>query len=129
MTIFSFIILLFLWMFQILLLDTYYEHRKASDMKRLANEISKTYNVGTSDTPDVTIEGDSLVLQVRLAQNTSQGIVYTELMEPVEYKKGTILPIIFKDIEGEANVETGSVQVVDVVNDKILYTAPIQFHP
>ena len=44
MTIFSFIILIFLWMFQILFLDTYYEHRKASDMKRLANEISKTYN-------------------------------------------------------------------------------------
>ena len=92
-------------------------------------EISKTYNVGSSDTPDVTIEGDSLVLQVRLMQTTSQGIMYTELMEPTEYKKGTILPIIFKDIEGEANVETGSVQVVDVVNDKILFTVPIQFHP
>ncbi|MBR1453430.1 MAG: PASTA domain-containing protein, partial [Lachnospiraceae bacterium] len=92
-------------------------------------EISKTYNVGSSDTPDVTIEGDSLVLQVRLMQTTSRGIMYTELMEPTEYKKGTILPIIFKDIEGEANVETGSVQVVDVVNDKILFTVPIQFHP
>ena len=44
MTIFSFIILIFLWMFQILLLDTYYEHRKASDMKKIANEINKTYN-------------------------------------------------------------------------------------
>ena len=93
------------------------------------SEISKTYNVGTTDTPDVLIEGDSLILQVRLMQNTSQGVIYTELMEPAEYKKGTILPIVFKDIEGEENVEIGSVQVVDVVNDQILYAVPIQFHP
>ena len=49
MTIFSFIILIFLWMFQILLLDTYYEHRKASDMKKTANEISKNYKLKTTE--------------------------------------------------------------------------------
>ena len=49
MTIFSFIILIFLWVFQILFLDTYYEHRKASDMKKIANEIARTYKNSKSD--------------------------------------------------------------------------------
>ena len=43
MSLFSVLILLFLWSFQILFLDTYYEHRKASNMKRLATEISNDY--------------------------------------------------------------------------------------
>ena len=43
MSMFSILILLFLWSFQILSLDTYYEHKKASSMKRLATEISNDY--------------------------------------------------------------------------------------
>ena len=48
MSLFSLFILIFLWMFQILFLDTYYEHRKASNMKSLATEINNTYKESTS---------------------------------------------------------------------------------
>lgn len=43
MSLFSILILLFLWSFQILFLDTYYEHRKAKNLERLATEISNDY--------------------------------------------------------------------------------------
>ena len=43
MSLFSILILLFLWSFQILFLDTYYEHRKANNLERLATEISNDY--------------------------------------------------------------------------------------
>ena len=43
MSLFSILILIFLWMFQILFLDTYYEHKKASNMKSIANDIVLKY--------------------------------------------------------------------------------------
>ena len=43
MSLFSILILIFLWIFQILFLDTYYEHKKASSMNSIANEISNKY--------------------------------------------------------------------------------------
>ena len=46
---FSFIILLFLWIFQIAFLDKYYEYRKTNDMKKTANEIKRKYK-NTKDT-------------------------------------------------------------------------------
>ena len=48
MSLFSIFILIFLWFFQILFLDTYYEHRKTVDMKNIANEISEKYKNATS---------------------------------------------------------------------------------
>ena len=62
-------------------------------------------------------------------QETNQGMVYTELLEPEEYKVGTILPLIFKNIEGEENIQTGQVQVVDVVNDTVVYSTIVKFTP
>ena len=50
LSLFSIIILIFLWVFQILFLDTYYEHRKANDMKKLANEIKTTYDNNGTET-------------------------------------------------------------------------------
>ena len=54
MSLFSILILLFLWSFQILFLDTYYEHRKASDMKRIATEINNNYKNSKSLTSFIT---------------------------------------------------------------------------
>ena len=48
MGLFSILILVFLWMFQILFLDTYYEHSKTKDMKKLAKEITVNYKKSDS---------------------------------------------------------------------------------
>lgn len=48
MSLFSILILIFLWSFQILFLDAYYEHRKASDMQTIANEIGLNYKNANS---------------------------------------------------------------------------------
>ena len=93
------------------------------------SKLSQSYIVGKTNTPDGTSSDDKVILQVRLMQKTNQGIVYTELLEPEEYKVGTILPLIFKNIEGEENVQTGQVQVVDVVNDTVVYSTIVKFTP
>ena len=92
-------------------------------------ELSQSYRVGKTNTPDGTASNDKVILQVRLMQETNQGMVYTELLEPEEYKVGTILPLIFKNIEGEENIQTGQVQVVDVVNDTVVYSTIVKFTP
>ena len=46
---FSFIILIFLWVFQIAFLDKYYEYRKSKNMKHIANEISSNYKKMNED--------------------------------------------------------------------------------
>ncbi len=40
---FSLTILTFLWLFQVIFLDTYYEHAKVKDMKQIATQIQKNY--------------------------------------------------------------------------------------
>lgn len=92
-------------------------------------ELSQSYRVGKTNTPEGTSSNDKVILQVRLMQETNQGIVYTELLEPEEYKVGTILPLMFKNINGEENVQTGQVQVVDVVNDTVVYSTIVKFTP
>ena len=49
--------------------------------------------------------------------------------EPREYKIDATIPLIFKDIEGEPNVATGVVQVVDVENDIVLFEKEVSFKP
>lgn len=44
MTIFSIVILLFLWFFQICFLDSFYKWRKSVDLKRIASEIIQNYD-------------------------------------------------------------------------------------
>ena len=62
-------------------------------------------------------------------QQTNDGIVYTELLEPQEYKVGTIMPLIFPNLEGEEGVQNGQVQVVDVEKDKVVSTINVIFWP
>ena len=92
-------------------------------------EISRSYIVSKGNTPNINNTGETMILQIRLMQETSRGIVYTELSEAEEYKVGTILPLVFKDLEGEEGVYSGNVQVVDVVNDVVVYTQAVSFHP
>ncbi|MBO6134547.1 MAG: Stk1 family PASTA domain-containing Ser/Thr kinase [Lachnospiraceae bacterium] len=93
------------------------------------SELSDSYRIVTVSEPNSGNESATLILQVRLMQETEDGIVYNELIEPREYKVDAVVPLIFKDIEGEMNVTTGEVQVVDVEKDIVLYTKTITFKP
>lgn len=48
LVIFSILILVFLWIFQILFLSTYYEHRKAEDMKEIVFKVVNDYQKSDS---------------------------------------------------------------------------------
>lgn len=93
-------------------------------------ELTSTYRVVKEKKPNsVEKESDTMIIQVRLVQATSEGVIYTELIEPKEYKVGTVIPLVFTKIEGEAKVQNGQVQVVDVENDKVLSSIDITFWP
>ncbi len=93
------------------------------------SSMSGSYLVSQSKGPNIENTSESYILQVRLVQLTPQGTIYTELLEPQVYKVGTILPLIFTDIEGENNISSGEVQVVDVENDIVLFSQQIIFTP
>lgn len=92
-------------------------------------QLSDSYRIVAEGGPGNSENEKTLILQVRLMQVTEDGVVYTELIEPREYRYDAVLPLVFKDIEGEVNVLTGEVQVVDVENDKVLYTTMVTFKP
>ena len=92
-------------------------------------ELSTTYRVMKDNSPYIDSSNETFMLQVRLVQDTSIGTVYTELIEPQEYKVGTIIPLVFTNLEGEEKVQYGQVQVVDVVNDKVLASINVMFWP
>lgn len=94
------------------------------------SELSATYRVmGSEDSPNVSSSNEKMILQVRLVQQTDEGTVYTELIEPQEYKVGTIIPLIFPNLEGEEKVQNGQVQVVDVERDKVVSSINVMFWP
>ncbi len=92
------------------------------------SELNTTYRVVNENSPNAGSNG-TMVLQVRLMQTTTAGVVYTELIEAQEYKLGTIMPLMFTNIEGETGVQNGQVQVVDVENDRVLFSTNVLFWP
>lgn len=90
------------------------------------SNFSTTFRVGQGVVPNGG-NSDTVVLQVRLVQTVGSKIVYTELMEPAEYRVGTIIPLIFESIRGEENIRNGKLQVVDVENDKVLISYDLLF--
>lgn len=101
----------------------------AEKKKTWHSELSATYRVVASGEPQENSSNETLILQVRLVQQTSEGTVYTELIEPQEYKVGTIIPLIFTNLEGEEKVQNGQVQVVDVERDKVVSSINVIFWP
>ena len=94
------------------------------------SELSTTHRVvGRDGTPSGSSTNETRILQVRLVQQTEAGTVYTELMEPQEYKVGTILPLIFPNLEGEEGVQNGQVQVVDAEKDTVVASINVIFWP
>ena len=94
------------------------------------SELSTTHRVvGSDGTPGGSSSSETQILQVRLVQQTDAGTVYTELLEPQEYKVGTIIPLIFPNLEGEEGVQNGQVQVVDAQRDKVITSINVIFWP
>ena len=90
------------------------------------SSFSTTFRLGQNIVPNAK-SSDTIVLQVRLVQKIDTKTVYTELMEPAEYRIGTTIPLVFESIRGEENIRTGKLQVVDVVNDKVLASYDLMF--
>lgn len=49
LVLFSILILIFLWIFQIIFLSSYYEWRKTKDMKNIVKQVATTYNANNTD--------------------------------------------------------------------------------
>lgn len=95
--IFSSLIISFLWIFQVLFLDTYYEYVKTKEVKEVANKIIKNYN----------------------EEN------FKELLDNYSFKENMCIEIIYKNIEiySSNNLNRGCIGVnpknINVINDKI----------
>ena len=92
------------------------------------SSFSTTYRVGQSILPNSNTS-DTIILQVRLVQNVDMKTIYTELIEPAEYRIGTTIPLVFESIRGEENIRNGKLQVVDVTNDRVLISYDLLFQP
>ena len=93
---------------------------------KLYAQLRATYIVTNSNIP-LNNQKDTMIIAVRLMQNTNEGVKYFELTQPTEYNIGTSIPLIFLNIEGEPDVYNGIVQVVDVENDIVLSEYVVQF--
>ena len=91
-------------------------------------QLNAKYIISKSNSPNYE-DSRSIILQVRLAQHINYGIVYKELIEAQEYKVGTILPLVFPQIDGEVSVPTGNVEVVDVEHDLVMNSYEVTFKP
>ena len=90
-------------------------------------DLAETYIVTSSNIPANNVN-NTVILAVRLVQQTLEGTKYTELTQPQEYRVGTSIPLVYVNIEGAPNVSTGLIQVVDVENDKILAQYDVTFN-
>ncbi len=100
----------------------------SSIKSKWVSQISTSYILTRGKTPlaDKDIN-DTMIIAIRLEQDTGNGIKYFELSQPTEYRIGTTISVVYTNIEGEPNVDTGNVQVVDVVNDEVLASYKINF--
>ena len=100
----------------------------SSIKSKWVSQISTSYILTRGKTPLTDRDtDDTMVIAIRLEQDTGNGIKYFELSQPTEYRIGTTISIVYTNIEGEPNVDTGNVQVVDVVNDEVLASYKINF--
>lgn len=94
--------------------------------EKWVGNIAETYVVTAKNIPANNIN-KTVVLAIRLVQETSEGTKYIELTQPQEYRVGTSIPLVYVNIEGATGVTTGFVQVVDVENDKVLSQYTVTF--
>lgn len=89
------------------------------------SKINTSFIVTKRNSPMVN-EG-TMIIAIRLMQDTKEGTKYFELAAPREYRIGTTVSIVYSQIEGEPGVETGAVQIVDVENDEVLASYVVNF--
>ena len=96
--------------------------------EKWVSQISTSYILTRAKTPLTENDTDDMmIIAIRLEQETGNGIKYFELSQPTEYRIGTTISLVYTNIQGEPNVETGNVQVVDVVHDEVLASYKINF--
>ena len=92
-------------------------------------KLNAKYIVTKSNSPNIDYN-ENIILKVELVQVSFDGTTYyKDLIDAQEYKVGTVMPIIFADIEGEYGVQKGIVQIVDVENDIVMQTYEVTFNP
>lgn len=94
--------------------------------EKWVGDLAETYVVTNNNIPANSIN-NTVVLAIRLVQETNEGTKYIELTQPQEYRVGTSIPLVYVNIEGATGVTTGFVQVVDVENDKVLSQYTVTF--
>lgn len=102
------------------------ETTEVNNSNKLYGQLRATYIVTNTNIP-IDNQKDSIIIAVRLKQDTNEGVKYFELSQPTEYIVGTAISLIYLNIEGEPNVYNGVVQVVDVENDIVLSEYVVQF--
>ena len=108
--------------------DSNDDNEYGEDKQYWYGKLNAKYIVTKSNSPNFE-NSENVILQVQLVQITEQGIMYKELSDAQEYKVGTVLPLMYNNIEGEYGVQNGIVQVVDVENDIIMSTYEVTFEP
>lgn len=108
--------------------DSNDDNEYGEDKQYWYGTLNAKYIVTKSNSPNFE-NSENVILQVQLVQITEQGIMYKELSDAQEYKVGTVLPLMYNNIEGEYGVQNGIVQVVDVENDIIMSTYEVTFEP
>ncbi|MDO4330013.1 MAG: Stk1 family PASTA domain-containing Ser/Thr kinase [Lachnospiraceae bacterium] len=87
--------------------------------------INKQYNLSLDLGPGSS--RTSVQIVVRLRQVVNGRTVVKDLMEPRTVVGDSVIPIVFSRIEGADGVEDGTVELVDLDNNKVLASYPVSF--
>lgn len=82
-------------------------------------KLSLNYGPGYAET--------SMRIVIRLRQEVDGKVVYRNLIEPRTVVGDSVVPISFSRIEGADGVEEGTVELVDLDEDKVLVSYPVSF--
>ncbi len=95
------------------------------EAKRYVASINEHYNLGGSIGPGA-VAADVRVM-IRLKQVVNGETVYKTLMDTMVYNGTQDVPITFSEIEGEAGVANGEVEVVNADSGQVLAIYPVTF--
>lgn len=114
LTIFSFLIIIFLWLFQVIFLDNFYKWSKTQDINRIGNKIVSSYNSDNfTDTLDLLTFKEDVCIEI----NQNNSLLYTSN----SFRKGCFdelrdMPhMSFKDTFQNSSVEK---QIFNITNPR-----------
>lgn len=86
--IFTFIILLFLWLFQVVFINSYYEYSKTKQIKETANEIIKNYNIlSTATLENLSYKNDVCIEIIKNQMTIYSSNIYQGCLASDKYKQ------------------------------------------